>query len=146
MAKSRWLILPGAVVILGMLCIAVFSLGVYVGKHGLTQDGLQYQAPRTNGAQLPGDAPAGGLAGAPARSPEAAGLIRRITRTQAELATREGPRTILLSEAVEVRLEDGRIGSRIDLKVGDLIAVFGQWTAGAARELEAEVIVRLPKQ
>ena len=146
MAKSRWLILPGAVVILGMLCIAVFSLGVYVGKHGLTQDGLQYQAPRTNGAQLPGDAPPGGLAGAPARTPAAAGLIRRITRTQVELATREGPRTILLSEAVEVRLEEGRIGSRSDLKLGDLIAVFGQWTEGAARELEAEVIIRLPKQ
>ncbi len=146
MAKSRRLILPGAVVILGMLCIAVFSLGVYVGKHGLTQDGLQYQAPRTNGAQLPGDAPPGGLSGAPALTPEAAGLIRRITRTQVDLATREGPRTILLSEAVEVRLEDGRIGSPNDLKVGDLIAIFGQWTEGATRELEAEVIVRLPKK
>jgi len=146
MAKSRWLILPGALVILGMLCIAVFSLGVYVGKHGLTQDGLQYQAPRPNGAQLPGDAPPGGLTGAPARTPEAAGLIRRITRAQVDLATRVGPRTILLSEAVEVRLEDGRIGSPNDLKVGDLIAIFGQWTEGAARELEAEVIVRLPKK
>jgi hypothetical protein len=130
-----------------MLCVAVFSLGVYVGKHGLSPDGLQYQAPRTNGAQLPGDAPPAGLTGLPPRTPEAAGLIRRITRTQVELATREGPRTILLSEAVEVRLEDGRAGSQIpDLKVGDLIAVFGQWTAGAARELEAEVIVRLPKK
>lgn len=146
MAKSRWLILPGAVVILGMLCVAVFSLGVYLGKHGLTQDGLQYQTPRTNGAQPPGDAPAFGLAGAPARTPEAAGLIRRITPAQVELATREGPRTILLNDAAEVRLEDGRIGARSDLKLGDLIAVFGQWTEGAERELEAEVIVRLPKQ
>jgi hypothetical protein len=146
MAKSRWLILPGAVVILGMLCIAIFSLAVYVGKHGLSPDGLQYQAPRTNGAQLPGDALPAGLTGLPPRTPEAAGIIRRITRTHVELATREGPRTILLSEAVEVRLEDGRAGSRDNMKVGDLIAVFGQWTAGAARELEAEVIVRLPKK
>jgi len=146
MAKSRWLILPGAIVILGMLCIAVFSLGVYAGKYGLSQDGLKYQAPRTNGAQLPGDAPPGGLTGLPPRAPEAAGIIRRITRTQVELATREGPRTILFSDAVEVRLEDGRAGSRSDLKVGDRVAVFGQWMGGAARELEAEVIVRLPKQ
>ncbi len=146
MAKSRWLILPGAVIILGMLYIATFSLGVYVGQHGLTQSGLEYQPPGTNGARLPGEGPPGGLTGVPARTPEAAGIVRRMSPTQVDLATREGPRSILISEALEVRLEDGRIGSPSDLKVGDLIAVFGQWTTGAARQLEAEAIVRLPTQ
>jgi hypothetical protein len=146
MAKSRWLILPGSLIILGLLCIAVFSLGVYVGKHGLSQDGLQYQAPRQNGAQPQGDAPAAGLSGVPQQNPEAAGIIRRITGDQIDIGTRDGPRTILLGAEVEIRLEDGRLGNSSDLHVGDLVAVFGRWNGGAARELNAEVIVRQPKQ
>ncbi len=146
MVKSRWLILPGALIILGILCIGVFSLGVYVGRHGLSQDGLQYQAPRQNGAQPQGNAPAPGVSGLPQRNPEAAGIIRRITRDQIDIGTRDGPRTILLGGEVEIRLEDGRLGNRSDLQVGDLVAVFGRWNGGAARELNAEVIVRLPKK
>ncbi len=146
MAKSRWLILPGALIIAGVLCIGVFSLGVYVGRHGLSQEGLQYQAPRQNDAQPQGVAPAPGLSGLPQRNPEAAGIIRRITRDQIDIGTRDGPRTILLSAQVEFRLEDGRLGTRNDLQVGDLVAVFGQWTTGAARELQAEVVIRLPKK
>jgi len=146
MAKSRWLILPGSLIILGVLCIAVFSLGVYVGKHGLSQDGLQYKAPRQNGAQPQGDAPVVGLSGLPQRTPESAGVIRRITSDQIDIGTRDGPRTILLGADVEIRLEDGRLGTRNDLHVGDLVAVFGRWNGGAARELRAVVIVRLPKK
>jgi hypothetical protein len=146
MAKSRWLILPGALIILGLLCTGVFSLGVYVGRHGLSQDGLQYQAPRQNGAQPQGDAPAAGLSGLPQRNPEAVGIIRRITRDQIDIGTRDGPRTILLGTEVEFRLEDGRLGTRNDLQVGDLVAVFGRWNGGAARELKAEIIIRLPKK
>jgi len=133
-------------IIFGLLCIAVFSLGVYVGKHGLSQDGLQYQAPRQNGAPPQGDAPAVGLSGLPQRNPEAAGIIRRITGDQIDIGTRDGPRTILLGADVEIRLEDGRLGTGNELHVGDWVAVFGRWNGGAARELNAKLIVRLPKK
>jgi hypothetical protein len=146
MAYSRWLILPGALIILGVLCIGVFSLGVYIGRHGLSQDGLQYQAPRQNGAPPQDGAPAPAMSGLPQRNPETAGIIRRITRDQIDIGTRDGPRTILLEAEVEIRLEDGQLGTRSDLHVGDLVAVFGRWNGGAARELKAEAIVRLPKK
>jgi hypothetical protein len=42
MAANRWQIGIGVVVLLLMLLVGAFSIGVYVGHHGWTEEGLTY--------------------------------------------------------------------------------------------------------
>ncbi len=154
MAANRWkviLLASGGVILLGMLLVASFSLGVYVGEHGWTREGLNYQAgpppsgrpPQGGGPPPPPGGSAGGPGGLPPGRPDVIGRIRQMSDTILELGTPEGPRTVLLTEGTRFVDEQRTPLQREDLHAGDVIAVFGRFVAGDGGELQAEVIVKL---
>ncbi|MBN1438641.1 MAG: hypothetical protein JW929_04450, partial [Anaerolineales bacterium] len=113
MAANRWniitLIVGGAVLLLTLLA-ASFSLGVYVGEHGWTREGLNYSGPVGANPAVPGKAPAGGGAapggmqptpfapgGLPSGRPNLTGRILRIHPQSIEVASQGGPRVVLVS-------------------------------------------------
>ncbi|MGD8553898.1 MAG: hypothetical protein PVJ07_00390 [Anaerolineales bacterium] len=146
MAESRWQIIIGAVILMLMLLAGAFSLGVHIGKHGWTREGLRYQpGPGDPGAQgpgqVPGNQPFPGQAG---EEPDLVGRIRRLSADGIELATPQGPR--MVEWGAEVIVED-RQGARLaprDLKRDDIVAIFGEFIPGDGGRLVAHYIVRLP--
>jgi len=129
-AGRKLLIAAGAMVIVGMMLIVVFALGVYVGEHGWTRDGLALRGPSDDpgkppptGPDVPGrfpPLPGGG------RRPELVGRIRDIldgTLVLAldgtlVLATGDGPRTVELDERTRVETTEGEPRSLDDLERG----------------------------
>ncbi len=163
MAANRWKIITlsvGGAVLLLMLLAGSFSLGVYVGEHGWTRDGLSYTGPggrigandRPNaGGPAPGGPavavtlqPPAAPAGLPSGRPNLTGRIVRISPQRIEVATANGVRIVILTAETRFLEQDGREIALKDLKKGDLIAVFGLLTEGDGGELRAEFIVRLP--
>ncbi|MEW6569283.1 MAG: hypothetical protein AB1449_14195 [Chloroflexota bacterium] len=137
MVGRRWLVGAGAVVLALMLITASFSLGVYVGEHGWTRQGLQYSP-----------APAGPLPQAnagpgPGRQPALTGRIRLLTEDGLELATPNGPRQVDLNPQTTFEDETGAPLAPSDLRRGDIVAVFGRLTAGDGGRLLATRVVRL---
>ena len=163
MAANRWKLITlstGGLVLLLMLLAAAFSLGVYVGEHGWTREGLSYSRP---GGQLPADArpaqngpaPGGAApaktpqqplapAGLPPGRPNLTGRIVRISPQAIEIATPDGPRIVAIGEQTNFLEQDGTPICLQDLLKGDVIAVYGLPAAGDGAELRAEFIVRLP--
>ena len=145
--EHKLLIGSGAAVIVAMLLIAAFSLGVYVGEHGFTRDGLTLRDP---GPGNPGQAPPGGP-DAPEQQPPANGnrppdVTGRIQKNLGEsllLATPDGPRTIELSDQTQVRTQDGKQRPLDALKPGQNVAIFGH-PNGDGMVLVAESIILLP--
>ena len=146
----KLLIAVGALVIVGMLLIAAFALGVYVGEHGWTRAGLTLQGPGGGGGG-PGKPPQGGD-GAPGnppplpgggRRPDLVGRIRGIFEGTLVLVTPDGPRTIELDERTQVEMAGGEPRSLDDLERGQQVAVFGRRN-GDGQVLVAELIVLLP--
>lgn len=148
------LIATGAIVIVSMLLIAAFALGVYVGEHGWTQDGLTLQGPGGPqrppdgaGAQIPPDRgfpqpdkpplPGGG------RPPDILGRIRDIFEDTLVLATPDGPRPIELDEHTRFETTEGETLPLDALERGQYAAVFGRRN-GDGQVLIAELIVLLP--
>ena len=156
--EREWQIALGAAVLVLMLLAGAFSLGVYIGRHGLSREGLRLQGP---GAAQPGPlAPQGPGAGQPgalgpqgdipafgAEQPQVVGRVRAVSSESLELATQQGPRLVSLSP--ETRLEDAQ-GARLewtDLRPGAIAAVFGEFSAeGGGRQLLAERVVLLPER
>lgn len=143
----KLLVAAGAIVIVGLLLIAAFSLGVYVGEHGWTRAGLTLQGP-TGG---PGRPPPGGP-GAPGgfpplpgggRRPDLVGEIIETFEGTLMLATPDGPRTIELDQRTRVETAEGEPVSLDDLKCGQHVAVFGRRN-GDGQVLVAELLVLLP--
>jgi hypothetical protein len=134
MAQRRWLIATGGAVLIGMLLCGAFALGVYVGKYGFTGQGLTY------GPNAP---PQPGAAGA-APQPDLVGLVRRVSFDSFELATREGPRWVEIDPSAQFLDERGAPLTRSDLRVGDLVAVFGDLNPAEGRLFLAQRIIRLP--
>ncbi len=142
MAENRWQIAVGALVLLGMLLAATFSLGVYVGRHGLSREGLRYQpGPQAGQPQVPG-----GPGGAPGPRPDLIGRLRGASPQGLELATQQGPRFVALNEDTKLESMQGDPLTVEDLKPGDLLAVFGEFSVGDGRELLATRVVRLPER
>jgi hypothetical protein len=160
MAANRWKIISitaGGVILLLMLVASSFALGVYVGEHGWTREGLNYSGGPPGGkAPADGNLPQGGPvqavtvrpplapAGLPAGRPDLTGRILRIRPQSIEVTTPNGPRTVVLSPETRFLDEDGRTITLKDLRNGDVIAVFGRFTAGDGGELQADIVVRLP--
>jgi hypothetical protein len=160
MAANRWkliqLLAGGAVLVL-MLVLAAFALGVYVGEHGWTREGLAYgpgAAAKGPAAQAkpPQAAPDGNgtpqvpflPAGLPPGPPQLTGRIRQVAQDHLELAAAGGPRTVLLTDATQFRDETGQPITLRDLEKGDVVAVFGAFTQGDGGQLLAEFVVGLP--
>jgi hypothetical protein len=163
MAANRWKLITvsaGGVVLLLMLLAASFSLGVYVGEHGWTRDGLSYSGPGGKpgadnrpdaGGPAPGSPAQAGTpqqpfapAGLPPGRPNLAGRVVRIYPQRIEVATANGIRVVILTAETRFLEQDGTPIALKDLKKGDQIAVYGLLAEGDGGELRAEFVVRLP--
>ena len=144
MVENRWQIIIGAVMLLLMLLTGAFSLGVYIGRHGLSQEGLRYQPDQPGGMPepLPADRPRNLQLG----EPDLIGLIRDISPQGIQLATQEGPKLLETNDATQVFDTDGQPLKLADLRLGDVVAVFGDFIPGDGRHLLATHIVRLPSR
>lgn len=145
----KLLIGAGTIVIVGMLLIAAFALGIYVGEHGWTRAGLTLQGPgapdrpppQPGGASAPENPlplPGGG------RRPDITGRIREVFDGTLMLATPDGPRIVELDEQTRVETPNGDALSVSDLERGQNVAVFG-YRSGDGQVLIAELIVLLPQ-
>jgi hypothetical protein len=151
----------GGVVLALMLLAASFSLGVYVGEHGWTRDGLSYSGPggRTGPDNRPaqGGGPQNGPAfqpgtpqapqfpgGLPSGKPNLTGRILRIQPQSIQVTSAGGPRLVVLTAETRCLEQDGRSIDLTDLKNGDLVAVYGILIPDGGAELRADFIVRLP--
>jgi len=129
----------GAALIVGMLLVAAFSLGVYVGEHGWTTQGVRLTGP---GPQ-PGQGPPPGGPQLPPGPPDLVGQVRALEGEVLSLATRDGPRTVEVTEGTRIRTAEGEDVGTDRLQPGTLVAVFGHLGDGG-QAVTADVIVLLP--
>jgi hypothetical protein len=143
----KLLLAVGGVTIVLMLILAAFSLGIYVGQHGWTRDGLSLRGPAANPGQLPSADPRapGKQPPLPAdgRPPDVSGRIQTCLDDSLLLITAEGLRTIELDERTRVTTPEGDELSPDSLESGQPVAIFGQ-PNGDGKILVARVIVLLP--
>lgn len=142
MVENRWQTIIGAVMLLLIMLTGAFSLGVYIGRHGLSQEGLRYQPAQPGG--MPEPQSADRPHNLPPGDPDLIGLIRDISPQGIQLTTQEGPRLLETDDATRVLDTEGRLLKLADLRLGDIVAVFGDFTPGDGRHLLATHIVRLP--
>ncbi len=155
MTTQRRIMLAAGVGLLFVLhIVAAFALGVYVGRYGLTRDGLALQGPhnaqRLDGPQLaPGGQPPAGQPGNLPQNPPLpgeptlVGRIRRIEPGRLDLATPNGPRQVSWDAATRVRELAGATLAVSDLEEENTVAIFGTFSDGG-QLLQAELIVLLP--
>jgi hypothetical protein len=138
MAENRWQIVVGAVVLMLALLAGAFSVGVYVGRYGLTAQGLRLQ---------PSDAnrPAGNLPPGQGGEPTLIGRLVQIREDGLDLATQQGRRFVSVSPQTEWIDPQGQPIDPESLQEGTILAIFGQFEEGGNRLL-ADRIVRLPPQ
>lgn len=136
MVENRWQIAVGALILVAMLMAGAFSVGVYIGRHGLSGQGLRYQPPPAN--QAP---PTGGQA----PRPDVLGRLRSVSDQGFELATQSGPRLVAVDDETRLTDAQGQSLAWDDLKQGDLLAVFGDFTAGDGRQLLARRVILVPE-
>ncbi len=163
MAANRWKLISisaGGALLLLMLLASSFSLGVYVGEHGWTRDGLSYSGPggmgNANNRPAQGGNPPGGpalsgtqpmppgLVGLPPGKPNLTGRILRIQPQNIQVTSSIGPRMIVLTAETRFFEQNGRAITLSDLQKGDVIAVYGIFIGDGGGELRADFIVRLP--
>jgi hypothetical protein len=144
----KLLIAAGCITLVLMLLLAAFSLGVYVGQHGWTRDGLTLQGPGGKLGQPPLANP--GAPGkqlplpADGRPPDVHGRIQEHLGDSLVLVTAEGPRTIELDEQTQVTTTEGNEVPLDILRRGQPVAIFGQ-RDDDGKTLVARVIVLLPQ-
>ncbi|MFN2226647.1 MAG: hypothetical protein ACK2UY_10075 [Anaerolineae bacterium] len=159
MSRERTvLIATGTALIVVVVAIAAFSLGVYVGVHGLTEEApaVAGQRPATAaqvGVQAdPGPVqpePAAGAAQPARPQPQLIGRVRSRSGATITLETSEGPRlfqlgpNVQVSQAVEGQPE---VPASLDqVQPGRHLAVFGQFVADGGGRLIARRLVLLPQ-
>lgn len=145
MAENRWQIIIGAGVLLLMLLAGTFSLGIYIGRHGLSREGLRYQpAAQGNPQPLQGPDPQSRPAGVPSDQPDLIGRLRNGSRNGLEMATENGIRFVAIDKDTRFVDEKGISLRGTDLQAGDVLAIFGEFSANEGQQLLASVILRLP--
>jgi hypothetical protein len=152
---NRALIIGGAVLLGLMMLVAAFALGVYLGAHGLTREGLVYAVPGGGAQPGPGGAPQppegpgrpGGAAPLPLDPPpQLIGRVRRVSDEGLELATPDGPRWVALAEEVSLEDIEGKPLSLDEVKPGTVIGVYGEFSPNGGPEMIATRLVLLPAQ
>ena len=144
MVENRWQIAIGALVLLLMLLAGVFSLGVYIGRHGLSREVFRYQPAQITNQQ--GLQQAIRPAGIPEGDPQLIGRLRLVTRQGIELATQDGVRFVAINQETKLLNGRGETLQRSNFQTGDILAIFGDFSLNEGKQLLAEVIVRLPVQ
>ena len=144
MAENRWQIAIGAVVLMLMLLIGTFSLGIYIGRHGLSREGLRYQPAQQVNPQ--GIDPANHPPSIPQGEPDLIGRLRSGSQRGIELATRNGVRFAAIDENTKLLNQRGEALERTDIRAGDILAIYGEFNINEGQQLLANVIVRIPDQ
>ena len=144
MVANRKLIIAGGMVLILVLLISAFSLGVYIGRYGVSAEGLHYQAaggiPQIDRSRLTRPE------GIPEGEPDITGMIRATSRDGIQIATQQGPKWTETDVKTSVMEISGNELSVKDLRPRDLIAVFGELTIDDGSTLLATHIVRLPQR
>lgn len=146
--SRRLMLVAGVATLLFFHVVAAFALGVYIGRYGMTGEGLTLQGPG-NMRQLPPDqAPDQPADQMPARppipgEPTVLGRIRRIDPGMLDLATTGGPRQVLFDEQTKVWDRSGEVTSLDRLAEGQFVAILGVFHNGG-QQLEADLIIILP--
>ena len=139
--KNLWLIVVGLVLLIGMLIIAAFSIGVYVGEHGWTTDGFQYHPARNqpatqpDGNQFPPNTPPG--------RPQIIGRVQHITQRTMRIATQKGIRTVLLQEETRYLNANGESIPPDAIQEGDVVAIYGRFAKNDGGQFYSGAIVLL---
>ena len=160
MVKNHWSILIGLIIISAMLVTAAFSLGLYIGKRGLIEEGIQQgiNQPRqtANNPQPAQNLPAQGTnntsktplpqaqAQALQEEPDLTGRFINLENNLLVLNTPNGMRQVAVSEdTLLISPGNGEISWQ-ELSRGSVLAVFGTLNEDT-RQLEAQCILLLPQ-
>lgn len=133
--QRKWLVAGGIVVLFLISVAAAFSVGVYIGRYGLTRDGLALRGPKAGqgnaaSALQPADLPG---------KPQAVGRIRRIHPDGLGLATIDGPRLVLVDGETKYQDQDGESIAKDALQVGQIVAIFG--IPDGRQEMMADLVI-----
>jgi hypothetical protein len=131
----------GAALLVGMMVLAAFSLGVYVGHQGLlvgTLDNFGARAVADQPAAV--QQPSGPAQELPAATPALVGKVGAITNEGLFVRTMGGLRLVEVGEETRIRNGRGQTLSTSDLRPGANVVVFGEFSEDG-RTLLANVIV-----
>jgi hypothetical protein len=163
--ERKILIALGSLIVAGMIAVACFSLGVYVGTRGWTLKQPSLAGPQPPNAQPGGQPrpgqPQPGQPGQPGggqpqpnaptgqqSKPTLIGVVRRVDGNSLTVHAEGSPRLIALTERTKYayRTPEGEIvEARLeDIEVGNGVAVFGPFSPDG-RTLVADAVVVLPR-
>ncbi len=140
---QKLLIAGGAFIIVTIIVIAVFSIGVYVGRRGWAAGPPSITEPGGPPPPQVGQPPVAPREPLPKSKPDLAGIVQGVTRRSVTIKTGQGVRLVLVNAQTRVRWHDDREASLADLRRNMLVAVFGQ-LADDGRTLTASLIIILP--
>ena len=143
--RRKLLYAAGALILLVVQFVIAFALGVYVGRYGLTREGLSLQGPNNQAQPAAPAAPAAPAGPAQLGEPAVIGRIRHLGPRVLSLATREGPRQATLDADTRYMDPAGQPITRIDLAAGQIVAVWGVFDDGG-QQLRADLVVIVPEQ
>jgi hypothetical protein len=140
----KMLLGAGAAMLVGMMVLAAFSLGVYVGHQGLLVGTLDnFGARPVTDQPAAAQQPSGPAQELPAGSPALVGRVGGITNEGLFVRTTGGPRLVEVDKETRIRDGQGQALSMSDLRSGANVAVFGEFSEDG-RTLLANVIVLVP--
>jgi hypothetical protein len=140
----KTLVGAGAALLVGMMVLAAFSLGVYVGHQGLlvgTLDNFGARAVADQPAAV--QQPSGPAQELPAATPALVGKVGAITNEGLFVRTIGGLRLVEVGEETRIRNGRGQTLSMSDLRPGANVVVYGEFSEDG-RTLLANVIVSVP--
>lgn len=143
MAKDRWGIVIGGILLIVMLMLGSFSIGVYLGRLGTKQE-----APGNDAAAPPSIPPQNSLQekvgdDIQIHNPDLVGRLKFVGKDGIQLTTEEGNKFVTVDEDTRLWNWSGETLQLRDLGRYDILAVYGDFIDDG-RQLRAELIVRLP--
>ncbi|HUS84489.1 MAG TPA: hypothetical protein VMX56_05055 [Anaerolineales bacterium] len=143
MAKDRWGIVIGGILLIVMLMLGSFSIGVYLGRLGTKQE-----APGNDAAAPPSIPPQNSLQekvgdDIQIHNPDLVGRLKFVGKDGIQLTTDEGNKFVTVDEDTRLWNWSGETLQLRDLGRYDILAVYGDFIDDG-RQLHAELIVRLP--
>ncbi len=144
MAKNRWGIIIGGVLLIVMLMLGSFSIGVYLGRLGSNQE-----APRDDTSAPPPIPPQNTLQGKVGEdiqinNPDLVGRLKFVGKDGIQLITEQGNKFVIVDEDTRLLNWSGETLQLRDLGRYDILAVYGDFIHDDGRQLRADLIVRLP--
>ncbi len=144
MAKNRWGIIIGGVLLIVMLMLGSFSIGVYLGRLGRNQEALRDDAAAP--PPIPPQNPLQEKVGDDIQinNPDLVGRLKFVGKDGIQITTEQGNKFIIVDEDTRVWNWSGETLQLRDLGRYDILAVYGDFIQDDGRQLRVELIVRLP--